>query len=228
MKEQMLTKFDDNLLKVDNLKWLPWIGVNYQNTNLLIVGESFYNDEDGWPENDPEAPRNFVKNQGLNSEDPNFSNRKLFNNVEQILLNQDKSSYIERGKIWASVAYMNQVQKALENSKSRPNDNDFDLGWKVVLDVAEITQPKVIVKLGVDGIGRLGYLMANGYKGWETTIDGFRTSPERIIGLRKDDFKMKIVAIHHPTGSRSNYGYEFWANIVQMHYPELDQLLKVK
>jgi hypothetical protein len=228
MKEQLLTKFDDNLKKVENIKWLPWIGADYQKTNLLIVGESFYDDGEGWPESDLEAPRSLVKNQGLNSKNPEFSNRKLFDAVEKIILNQDKSSFEERDKIWTSVAYMNQVQKALENSKSRPNDDDFDLGWKVVLDVAEITQPKVIVKLGVEGIGRLGHLMANGYNGWETTIDGYRTSPERIIGLRKDGFKMKIVAIHHPTGSRSNYGYEFWSNIVQMHYPELDQLLKVK
>lgn len=90
MKEQILTKFDDTLKKVENLKWLPWIGADYQKTNLLIVGESFYDDGEGWPESDPEAPRSLVKNQGLNSKNPDFSNRKLFDAVEKIILNQDK------------------------------------------------------------------------------------------------------------------------------------------
>lgn len=225
MKEQILTKFDDTLKKVENLKWLPWIGADYQKTNLLIVGESFYDDGEGWPESDPEAPRSLVKNQGLNSKNPDFSNRKLFDAVEKIILNQDKSSFEERDKIWTSVAYMNQVQRVLENRDSRPNEDDYDISWPVILNVAEIIQPKVILKIGVESIGRLGSLIANGNKEWKITIDGFNTKPERIIGLKKNNLEIKIIAIHHPTGS---YGFDvvYWTKIINDNYPEIKELLK--
>lgn len=222
----LMTEFDDNLRKVEKLKWLPWIGADYQKTNLLIVGESFYDDGEGWPESDPEAPRSLVKNQGLNSKNPDFSNRKLFDAVEKIILNQDKSSFEERDKIWTSVAYMNIVQRVLEDSESRPNNDDFDLGWPVILDIAEIIKPKVILKLGVEGFGRLGHLLVDGFNGWKTINgDGFWTKPEHIITIRKNDYDMKIIAIHHPS-SRSHYGNEYWSSIIYDNHPEIKELLK--
>ncbi len=38
------TKYDDNLRQISSLKWLPWIGENFENQKikLLVIGESHY------------------------------------------------------------------------------------------------------------------------------------------------------------------------------------------
>ena len=40
----MNKKIDEQLLRINNLHWLPWIGKNYSasQTKLMVLGESHY------------------------------------------------------------------------------------------------------------------------------------------------------------------------------------------
>lgn len=71
------TSYDNQFTTLTDLNWLPWIGDNFQNKKALLVGESHYDDNDGWLIY-KNATRNFINNQGLNSHNPDFKNRLFF------------------------------------------------------------------------------------------------------------------------------------------------------
>ncbi|MES1181835.1 MAG: hypothetical protein ABUL44_03480, partial [Flavobacterium sp.] len=123
------TSYDNYFATLPELNWLPWVGDNYRSKKVLLVGESHYDDNDGWLIYNT-ATRNFVNNQGLNSHNPNFKNRHFFQQIEKTLLNKEASSYEERSAIWRNVAFLNLVQRLLPSSNDRPNDKDYDHGWR--------------------------------------------------------------------------------------------------
>ena len=55
------SSFDKEFKKINTLKWLPWVGENYehQNPQLLIVGESHYAWED--EEDTPEEVKSYLE-----------------------------------------------------------------------------------------------------------------------------------------------------------------------
>lgn len=218
-----LTEFDEQFENVPNLKWLPWVGHNFSKTGMLLLGESFYEDGHGWL-NDKLATRNFVCNQGLSSFNPEFSNRRFFHVIEKTVLKQKDTDFKERENLWTSSAFFNLVQRILPNRKIRPQDTDYDIGWKTALNVAEILRPKICIKLGIDGIGRLGYQMANENPGWTFDKDEFYKKPY-VINLSKDNYQLKIIFINHPTGSRG-FNYEHWADIINNEVPDIRQSFK--
>jgi len=220
-----LTAYDEQLSNITNLKWLPWIGHQYEKTRLLIIGDSFYDDGKGWPENDLSAPRSLIENQGLN---PDFPNKGRFlKKVANTILDLDqKSTPTEIENFWTSVAYFNLIQRGLTSRKERPINEDFDLGWETVLRVAEILQPKICIKLGIAGIGRLGYIIANENSGWHAGHGDFQYKPYKLyaINLYKSSYHSKILCIHHPTGSR--YFPKYWPAIRGEFHTEFKQAVK--
>lgn len=224
IQNKHLTDFDEQLENVPNLKWLPWVGLNFRKTGLLLLGESFYEDGDGWLD-DKLAIRNFVYNQGLSSFKPECSNRKFFQVIEKTVLKQPNTNFKERENFWTSSAYFNLVQRILPRRKYRPLNTDYDLGWTTALNVSEILQPKICIKLGKEGIGRLGYKMANENPGWTFHKDEFNKKPYYVINLSKGNYQLKIIFINHPTGS-FGFDYELWADIINNVVPDLRQTMK--
>lgn len=213
------TSFDNQFATLKDLNWLPWIGQSFKNKKVLLVAESHYDDNDGWLIY-KNATRNFVNNQGLNSSNPDFKNRLLFQQIERTLLNKETSTLDERYKIWTSVAFFNLVQRLLMSSGERPNDKDYDKGWRNFLDVVGILKPEVCIKYGYDGIGRLGYLLNNYDTGWtRDDIKEFYTKPY-CVNLTKDNYKLRIIFTYHPTGSRG-FHYDEWGAHIHDKYPTI-------
>jgi hypothetical protein len=216
------TSYDNQLSTLADLNWLPWIGDNFRNKKVLLVGESHYDDKEGWLIH-KDATRNFVNNQGLNSHNPDFKNRRFFQQIEKTLLNKETSSFEERNTIWRNVTYFNLVQRLLPSSADRPSDEDYDQAWRNFLSVADIIRPDICIKYGYDGIGRLGYLLHNYNTGWtRDDVREFYTTPY-CINLTKDNYKLRIIFTHHPTGSR---GFEFkeWAAHIRKNWPKISTL----
>jgi hypothetical protein len=216
--------FDPYLSQTPCLTWLPWIGEHSSGTSsLLLLGESFYEDGDGWLRR-KEAIRNLVRNHGLQSDLLQFRKSKFFRNVEYTLLAKPQSSLEERKALWASVRYMNLVQRPMSSIKERPIPVDFDLGWQVVLDVAKIIRPAVCVRLGLAGIGRLGRLLATKKTGWKYDATDFSKRPI-VINLQHEGYQLQIVCIKHPSGS---FGYKphEWAQVLYEAAPAVFAILR--
>lgn len=217
------TSFDNRFEILEKLNWLPWIGDSFQSKRVLLVGESHYDDKEGWL-TDRAATRNTVNNQGLNSHIPDFKGRKIFSGIEKTLLNKNESSFEERNKIWRNVAFFNLVQRLLPSIKERPNDKDFDIGWQNFLEVVDIIRPDICVKYGYHGIGRLGYLLHNNQTGWiRDDIKEFDKRPY-CLNLTKTNYKLRIIFTHHPSGSRG-FNFAKWAEHIRENYPNISMLV---
>lgn len=214
--------YDKEFSSLAHLNWLPWVGTNYHENKVLLIGESHYDDHDDWLIF-KDATRNFVNNQGLNSQNPDFKNRKFFQQIEKTLLNESSSTFEQRERLWNNVAFYNLVQRLLPSIKDRPTDDDYDKGWLNFLDILTILKPSICIKYGYEGIGRLGYLLNNFEIDWKRdNIQEFFTKPY-CINLTKDDYQVKIIFIHHPTGS---FGFDFekWFRHIKSNYPNVDAL----
>jgi hypothetical protein len=210
--------FDDKFAVLSNLLWKPWVGENYQKNKVLLIAESHYDDDENWLDK-PDATRKMVNNQGLNSQNPKYSSRKIFQGIEQTLLAKKTSTLDERDKLWKNVAFYNLIQKLLPSSTARPTDNDFDIGWSVFIEIANILKPAICIKYGYTGIGRLGLLLNSNDTGWKKDSDlEFKERPYCINLTSKEGHKMKIIFTHHPTGARG-FNFAVWANHIKNHWP---------
>ena len=217
--------FDVKLKKIKDRRWLPWIGKAYN--GLFIIGDSFYLDKDGgWPDNDKDAQRNIIRNQGLSSHLDDFKSRRLQSAVEKVILNKRSTTYDERADFWTSVAFHNLVQRTLPSRKKedRPTDSDFDSGWKIALEIIEIIKPKAVIVLGLAGKGRLGYILANENTSWKYNRDDFKKKLHAIT-IEKKSVKTKILFINHPTGSRG-FIFAFWHLVIKKNFPEIITFIK--
>ena len=216
-QEHLFTDFDNQMTKVATLKWLPWIGQDYNRTKTVILGESQYEDGDEWQEDNIDATRILIGKRFSGSRG------KIYTNVEKVLLSMDNPTMKQGNYLWKSVIYWNLVQRLLTSIKERPNDTDFDNGWKVFFSLVEIIKPTTCIVLGKSSCGRLGYYLNNNETIWKRNVPEFY-APEKIINLSKNGHKIKLIFINHPSGSRG-FDYEYWAKLIGDNEPDLRQLL---
>jgi len=119
------------------LNWLPWVGKNYYQTKILLIGDSYYDDNGGWLEY-KNATREFVKIKGLDSSNRTYASSPFFRQIEKTILNKPSSTYLDREKIWSSIAFYNLVQYLLPSRNNRPTHKEFDEGWMTFLDLASV------------------------------------------------------------------------------------------
>jgi hypothetical protein len=211
IQEYLLTSFDEKLVNVANLKWLPWIGKQYFKTSTVILGESQYEDGDEWQDNNVDATRTNISLRFSGSRG------KLCTNVEKVLLDMNNPTLEQGNNIWKSVVYFNLVQRLLSSIKERPNDEDFDIGWHVFFRVVDIINPNICIVLGKSSCGRLGFHLNNNETGWRRNVSEFYQA-EKIINLSKNEHKLKLIFINHPSGSRS-FKYDYWSKLIKDNVP---------
>jgi hypothetical protein len=224
IRTNLLTDYDEKMEDICDLRWAPWIGKNYQRTQLLILGESFYEEnspsEDG---NEPDNPRNLIKTHAFSSKDSINSN--FFYKIANTVLDNEKPTNDKFDDFWRSVAFVNFIQPCIEakrfKGKPRQLIANFESYWLALLQVIELIHPKLIIKTGELGLERLAYLLADESHGWEYNLDEFYQKPY-IIKLEKKGYKLKIVCIDHPTRS-DNYDSHYWSKIIHDNSPELIQ-----
>ncbi len=217
LSENMLTSSDDIISQIEGLKWLPWIGVNYHNSKIMVLGESHYEDGDNWQENNIDTTRTMI---GVRF---NGHRGKLYSIVEKVLLSSESPTQAEGHDLWKSVVYYNLVQRLMSSIKERPSVEDFDKGWDTFFKLIEIIKPRYCIVLGKASCGRLGYYLNNVETGWERNIPEFYAK-EKIINLIKNGNKLKLIFINHPTGSRG-FNFNYWANLINEDSPELSIVL---
>ena len=153
-----MEKLDDNLRKIKELKWLPWIGDNYnavpQDKKLLIVGESHYHDttpQSIQKHNDANYTRAVIEELAI---DRFYYGTKIFPNLHRALLQNDE---FDTEIFWNLIAYYNFVQRTMETNKGRPNYDDFYSGWKTFFEVIKILRPSICLFIGTTSANVLSH-----------------------------------------------------------------------
>lgn len=147
------TIFDDRFEEISTLRWLPWVGGNYNSSpdgmRVLIIGESHYlpNKDEKWYSGvpDPDFTRGFIVDNAINNPDKKM---KILRYFEKLLIGQNPSND-QKQKLWNSVVYMNFIQRPLGSSKDRPIDEDYKIGWSTFFEIFKILSPDIILFCGV-------------------------------------------------------------------------------
>lgn len=210
-------KFDNEIKSLPNIKWLPWIGKNFIDTQVLILGESHYEDGHYWQDSD--STTRIILNKRLSG-----NKVKLYSNFERIILTKKDLSIEEINKFWSSLCYYNLVQRLMNSIKERPNKDDFDSGWNIFFNLIEVISPKVCIVLGKSSFGRLGfYLKNNNQFNWNGITEEFYDD-KKIIHLTKEEKELTLIFINHPSGSRG-FSCEYWTDFINKNEPEVLNLL---
>lgn len=144
----MNTEFDNNLEKISNLNWLPFVGDNYskQLNKVLLVGESHYSDPKGPIQNiqKPLFTRWIVNELGIGNRDYK-DDSNFFKTINKMFANNALNSF------WNKISFLNFVQRPMVKTDSRnerPNKNDYKEGWETFFATSKILKPDYCLFLG--------------------------------------------------------------------------------
>ena len=150
-KEELLSlKYDDDFREITGLKWLPWIGAKYFDSEprVLIVGESHYllpKDDKYYEKNKQEAEqpdftRNVVQTFCVDQKKP----QPTYDNLNRCLFGKKNAK-----EEWQQLAFYNFIQRPMKNNKKRPKSEDWETGWKVFAELIKILKPTKCIFIGV-------------------------------------------------------------------------------
>jgi hypothetical protein len=144
----MNTEFDYSLEKIENLKWLPFVGKNYskQTNKVLLVGESHYSDSKDPKQNiqKPLFTRWIVNELGIGNRDYK-ADSNFFKTINKMFANNDLNGF------WNKISFLNFVQRPMIKTHSeneRPTNDDFKKGWEIFFHTVRILKPDFCLFLG--------------------------------------------------------------------------------
>lgn len=154
--ELLCLECDSHFLEIADLKWLPWIGKEYFNSEsrVLIIGESHYLLDEHDPHyaknkeevNSPQKDftRNVVQTFCVNNKKP----QPTFDNLTRCLSGKQKVSPQKRMELWQHLAFYNFVQRPMKSNKKRPKSEDMQTGWKVFAELIKMLKPTKCIFIG--------------------------------------------------------------------------------
>ena len=212
-------------------KFRPWKGEGYGEANdlglpenLLILGESHYNDLTGEDREDWRGYWDGQPTQGVVAEYCRKRNRPLFTKIFHTILgpDTDPSTQQSRSDFFNSVAFCNYVQECVGDAHHRrPSQQMWEEAAAPFRATLECLRPTHIVACGM----RLWRNMPYNDDFWtppsETLIDWLDSvelptlrRPKRILGCyRHSQGQSAVLAIHHPSWKR--YQPSRWHPVVE-------------
>lgn len=218
MLENINTSFDEKFNRINNLKWLPWVGKNYckkKNKRLLVVGESHYakNKKDVEDAKYWDFTRWFVFNHTISNP---YATMEILRNTERALFYGEPTDK-QIISFWKSIAFFNIVQRILSGRQDRPDESDFSTGWDTFFKVLDIIRPDYCLFCGVEASNYSFHFMKaledNNYKSegimWLNRIGN---TYSRIANIEtKDGYNCNLVFMKHPS---SYFPWESWGDFI--------------
>lgn len=165
---------DKDLLNIKDMKYLPWIGVNYfqQDRRILVIGESIYNYNTDTSTDAKQAEilrrlnhmyqvRAIVKEHGLNflcgEHGVPDKKKSPVKNFGKIYYNKPYLTDDEKLAIWKNIAFHEFIQTPLisRNDRQDVNKKNVQLGFEVIKEMIKILGPDYIIFSGVSCLEHL-------------------------------------------------------------------------
>jgi len=158
---------------IKELKRFPWIGKNYLQNRILILGDSHYatNQEAEREFEDPYSTIETIK--AVIEKGPYSFYNGLYN-----LFNLDTQKDIE--EFWSKIAFYNFVQEIMKSVHQKPSTANRMEAWKCLAKVASVLRPAYILFLGIRNWYGTHALEGTDTKcklEWEKTIKISKVSP---------------------------------------------------
>lgn len=184
MEEKLL-----KLIESKDLKWLPWIGKDYEKSKILLVGESHYqnNEKDKIEQEDIFYHRKWREEKK--------SHIKFYRNMSQMIQNNS-----EIDKLYDHIAQYNLIQRPMTNIKERPNSNDFEKGVQSLLKITELLKPNIVIIFGKSGKQAFDKILIPKF----TRLTMSNESINRITPVSYTHNDMIILLVSHPSARAVN------------------------
>lgn len=213
------TSFDQNLLNIEYLMWLPWIGPKYleipTENRIMVVGESHYFEKN--IESEVQKIKDFQNKTSVDYTKRvvmDFRVREYYTNTthknfHKTLLWQEEYS---TEKFWDISSYHNLIQEPLSSIQSRPSNQQFEKGWRILQDVIGHLQPSTLIFLGNSGSNHIPKSMFESYS--ITPIQKINGAFAKTgIAKLKSGNKIEMIFLKHPARHYSpDQWHEFLAN----------------
>jgi hypothetical protein len=220
----MNTSKDSEFIEVENLKWLPFVGDNYFQTDkrVMIIGESHYRKDDKNSikrSNDNKFTREIVDDIAILK---NYYKTKFFQNLYKTLFRTDNINTVE---LWKKICFYNFIQRPMTTSLERPSKSDYKEAWKVYFKLIKLTSPELCIFIGVGAfnsiwstINKTNYSIISHNHSEKIN----NTFPREVIIKDKDGKEIKLVFIKHTS---QFYSWKLWNGYLRESYEsEMDWL----
>jgi hypothetical protein len=141
-----LNLVDDNLYNslddIEELERYPWIGKNYLQNRILILGDSHYatSKEAEKDFKNPHSTIEIIK--AVIEKGPYSFYNGLYN-----LFNLETQKDIE--EFWSNIAFYNFVQEIMKDVHQKPSPTNRMKAWRCLAEVSKVLQPTFILFLGI-------------------------------------------------------------------------------
>jgi hypothetical protein len=218
MEKHCTLELDEKFLRIEGIKYLPWIGRNALETKerLLIIGESVYNWETEIKKR-KDAQISLERNDfarvvayehGIENPDPK---RVFARNIERTLAT-DLRKEDKRIEFWESILFHELVQRPLDNIKARPSKADYNIGANVLTSIIQITKPRKCIFLGTtwSKFAGLKNNLEQIYTIEEKHFDKINGAYPKTLFI--NELNTKIYFIKHPS---SHFTFGLWKKFIQ-------------
>lgn len=222
------TFFDDQLVVIEGIFRLPWVGVNYKNKNpkTLVLGESVY----GWNPKDPSSAERISDSYNLRKLQKAHAfdfkkNSKFVRNIERAIYSKKRPTNEEKAEFWNSVVYHNLVSRIIKTKKHRPSYNDYYLGWKIFDKLISVFDVDQVIVYGLETVkikAFKSYFKDVGIAPLKSSnLEKVgRSKPKKFI-IEKDGKNLSILFIRHPS---AYFSWKKWSSVIQSEIVVPDQV----
>lgn len=225
----METEKRDQYLLKEGVKFLPWIGKDYEyglaydENGKLVLGE------EGSPEQKVLVLNQFINTDEENNDDlslfarevvkallqegPNFGWKRSYNRFYNAMT--DGNDEVSQDALWNHLAYYTYVQKPVIWPNNAPADEDYINSEKPFIKVLKELRPSKVI---VWGTNLFNHLMdgdiAEGIKGKEGEDIESEDSylPTWEYDFTNEGFKTTVIPIRHP--SYIGFSCSYWHNVL--------------
>jgi hypothetical protein len=211
------SSFDDQFLKIKELTWYPWIGLNYNESNkkILIVGDSHYhkNEKEKIERGSEKGYTRRIINDCPKS---NLWKNQTFKNLNKLL---NISSYPDNK--WNSIAFYNFIQRTMNYSSripERPSDIDMEKGCIVFSEVLKTINPEICIFLGVSSFEMIiSFFKKTGFSFTNINFRKINKVFPRVIELNVTKI-IQIIFIKHPS---KFFSWKKWQEFFKLKCPSI-------
>ncbi|WP_460891042.1 hypothetical protein [Rufibacter soli] len=223
----MNINYDNELLKIEGLTWLPFVGKDYDSTHskILFVGESHYKDPKSNNENfkKKEFTRMIVDEMAI----CNYQyGSPFFNRISDLF------NFSDRTELWNKTSFYNFIQRPMNKGEKvtqgvieRPLKVDFENSWNIFFDVINKTKPDYCIFFGNTAANTFNKACNKRTIEFKSIVweDYINRSYLKKAEVSIESHKTEIIFIKHPS---SYFTTNKWREVLLAKYPKLETTLK--
>ena len=207
---------------MEDVKFLPWEGENYQKggfngKKILVIGESFYCPEEEAVSSLTDKVINdylAIRKGEYRKSNGRWTNTYL--KFERSLVGEETTPE-DSQKIWNSIAFYNYLQVPMFGAGESGSPVDYKNAEKAFFGVLNKLQPDLII---VWGVGKLFNNLPEDRWRWGETLefDWDNGQKKKIMNgyyQLKNDKKSRVIAVYHPS---VGYSWDLWHKVIESQF----------